>query len=147
MISDWLIHTPREVLAKNWGVQESALAPLKSIPPEGRYIFQTAVPGPLDEDRQKAAQAGRLTKTAFEFRTAQLEPQKKTKMGAVRIVDSSNFPEHVTLKPGGLRELHWHPNADEWQYYLAGNGRMTLFHNRATANTACATRIYRSTIG
>jgi oxalate decarboxylase len=29
---------------------------------------------------------------------------------------------HVTLKPGALRELHWHPNADEWQYYVQGSG-------------------------
>jgi oxalate decarboxylase len=34
-----------------------------------------------------------------------------------------------------LRELHWHPNADEWQYYLQGSGRMTVFFNRATART------------
>jgi oxalate decarboxylase/phosphoglucose isomerase-like protein (cupin superfamily) len=24
----------------------------------------------------------------------------------------------VTLKPGVLHELHWHPNEDEWQYYV-----------------------------
>jgi hypothetical protein len=28
----------------------------------------------------------------------------------------------VTIRPGGLRELHWHPNADEWQYYISGKG-------------------------
>jgi oxalate decarboxylase len=33
----------------------------------------------------------------------------------------------VTFKPCGLRELHWHPNASEWQYYLAGRRRMTVF--------------------
>jgi oxalate decarboxylase len=33
----------------------------------------------------------------------------------------------VMVKPGGMRELHWHPNASEWQYYLAGKGRMTVF--------------------
>jgi len=21
-----------------------------------------------------------------------------------------------------MRELHWHPNASEWQFYLAGKG-------------------------
>ena len=37
--------------------------------------------------------------------------------GTLSIVDSRNFPAAktiaaavVTLKPGGLRELHWHPN-------------------------------------
>ena len=33
----------------------------------------------------------------------------------------------VTVKPGAIRELHWHPNADEWQYYVKGQGRMNLF--------------------
>jgi len=39
----------------------------------------------------------------------------------------------VTVRPGGLRELHWHPNADEWQYYISGQGRMTVV---ATGNRA-----------
>jgi oxalate decarboxylase len=32
-----------------------------------------------------------------------------------------------------MRELHWHPNADEWQYYITGKGRMTVV---ATGNKA-----------
>ena len=143
LISDWVIHTPRGVLAKNWGVPESALAVLNSIPPEGRYIFQAPVPGPLQQDRLSAARAGRTTASAFEFRMKEMSPQKATPSGEVRIVDSRNFPvatniamAHVTLKPGALRELHWHPNADEWQYYVAGKGRMTLFYNKSASRTA-----------
>ena len=75
----------------------------------------------------RAGQAGgrrdRAATTAFHFRMMLMQPQKSSKGGEVRIVDSTNFPAaaniamaHVTLKPGGLRELHWHPNADEWQY-------------------------------
>ena len=62
--------------------------------------------------------------------------------GQVRIVDSSNFPVATTIAaalvevdPGGLRELHWHPNADEWQYYLSGHGRMTVFASSGKART------------
>jgi oxalate decarboxylase len=51
LLSDWIIHTPREVLAKNWGVARDALDPLKSVPAEGRYIFQAPVPGPLEQDK------------------------------------------------------------------------------------------------
>ena len=40
LLSDWMIHTPPEVLAKNWGVAESALDPLKDIPPEGATSFR-----------------------------------------------------------------------------------------------------------
>ncbi|MGE5207231.1 MAG: cupin domain-containing protein, partial [Chlamydiota bacterium] len=30
-------------------------------------------------------------------------------------------------KPGALREMHWHPNADEWQFYISGRSRVTIF--------------------
>ena len=34
-----------------------------------------------------------------------------------------------------MRELHWHPNAVEWQYYLTGTGRMTVFGSGGRART------------
>ena len=55
--------------------------------------------------------------------------------------DSKIFPVSpiaaaiVRLKPKGLRELHWHPNADEWQYYISGKGRMTVFTAGSRART------------
>jgi len=71
-----------------------------------------------------------------------MEPTKTSKGGNVRIVDSHNFPvsKHiaaalVTVKPGGMREMHWHPNASEWQYYIAGKGRMTVFFPVDNART------------
>jgi oxalate decarboxylase len=39
------------------------------------------------------------------------------------------------VKPGGLRELHWHPNADEWQYNVKGTARMTVFSAGGHART------------
>jgi oxalate decarboxylase len=141
LLTDWAIHTPPEVLAKNWGVTNDALDPLKSIPREGRYIFQAPVPPPLGQDKQ-AVSRDRAATTAFDFRMMLMQPQKSSKGGEVRIVDSTNFPAaasiamaHVTLKPGALRELHWHPNADEWQYFIQGAGRMTVFFNRSVART------------
>jgi oxalate decarboxylase len=41
----------------------------------------------------------------------------------------------VTVHPGGVREIHWHPNADEWQYYLKGKARMTVFNPGSNALT------------
>jgi oxalate decarboxylase len=64
------------------------------------------------------------------------------KYGAVRIMDSTLFPAATTIaaalvevEPGGMRELHWHPNADEWQYYIAGQARMTVFASGGAAQT------------
>lgn len=143
LLSDWLIHTPREVVAKNWGVAPAALDPFSAIPTDGLYIFQRPLPPALPQDQDAAAHGRPLTPSVFNFSLNQMTPQKSARLGSVKIVDSSNFKAaaniamaQVTLKPGGLRELHWHPNADEWQYYIKGKGRMTVFFNKSTANTA-----------
>src|ERR671930_1130852 len=51
LITDWFAHTPRDVLAKNFGVDEWAFADIPRDPDHERYIFEGAVPGPVAEDR------------------------------------------------------------------------------------------------
>jgi oxalate decarboxylase len=41
----------------------------------------------------------------------------------------------VTIRPGALREMHWHPNADEWAYWIKGKGRVTAFQTGPKAVT------------
>ena len=41
----------------------------------------------------------------------------------------------MRIKPGGMRELHWHPNADEWQYYIGGPARMSVFGSHGRVRT------------
>jgi oxalate decarboxylase len=130
LLSDSMAHLPPEILAKNFGVAEQAMS---NLPKQELFIFQTAVPGPLDADQKTAAGSLGSSPTDFAFRTMNIPPTKTTKGGEVRIIDSSTFKASttiamamVTVHPGGLRELHWHPNADEWQYYIAGKGRMTV---------------------
>ena len=137
LLSDSMAHLPPEVLSKNFGVAEAAF---KNLPRNELFIFQTALPGSLEADQKAAAGALGKSSENFAFRTMEIPPTKRTKSGEVRIVDSSNFKASaniamamVTLHPGGLRELHWHPNADEWQYYISGKGRMTVV---ATGNKA-----------
>jgi oxalate decarboxylase len=119
LLSDWLAHTPKEILAKNFGVPESAFA---FIPEKDLWIFQADAPGPLAAD--KVVGAGPVPMNLSYHMLAQ-EPIR-TKSGTVRITDSSNFPASKTIaaalvevEPGGMRELHWHPNVDEWQYYIS----------------------------
>jgi oxalate decarboxylase len=121
-------------------VTEGELAGVYQQPPDGHYIFQPPVPGPLEQDRRAAAGTKGPSPLNFSFRVSRMAPTLKTKSGEARIIDSRNFPvantiaaAYVVVKPGGLRELHWHPNADEWQYYLQGQGRMTVFFNLKTA--------------
>ncbi|HXW57091.1 MAG TPA: cupin domain-containing protein [Candidatus Cybelea sp.] len=143
LISDWTRHTPPEVLAKNWGTSEEALRGIYQLPPDGRYIFQAAVPPPLEGDVRAASGSRGASNVAFAFPMSKMSPTRQARFGEVRIIDSRNFPvataiaaAHVIVKPGGLRELHWHQNADEWQYYISGRGRMTVFFNAAKARTA-----------
>jgi hypothetical protein len=41
----------------------------------------------------------------------------------------------VEIDAGGMRELHWHPNTDERQYYISGQGRMIVFASGGKAQT------------
>jgi oxalate decarboxylase len=135
LVTDFLAHIPKEVLAKNFGVPESAFA---NLPKKELYIFQSEVPGPLAADRVVGAGPVPLT---YSHRLMAQEPIR-TKSGCARIVDSSNFPAAemiaaglVEVEPGGMRELHWHPNSDELQYYIEGEGRMTVYASGSAAQT------------
>jgi oxalate decarboxylase len=138
LITDWLAHTPPEVLAKNFNVPESTFA---NVPKKELFIFTRDLPRPLEEEQKQAQEGTGPVPHSFAFYTNQMQPTKVSKGGHVKIIDRNNFPATniaaaiVTLKPGGLRELHWHPNEDEWQYYVQGKGRMTVFSAGAHART------------
>jgi len=139
LISAWVAHTPPEILTKNSNLDRSAIA---RLPKDELYIFPGSLPGSLGQD--KAAIGGKNVESSIQytFKMSTMAPTVKTAGGEVRIVDSHNFPVSksvaaalVTLKPGGIREMHWHPNASEWQFYLAGKGRMTVFMPPTRART------------
>lgn len=135
LLTDWLLHTPRAVLAKNFGVPESTF---DTLPAKPWWIFQAPTPGPLEADRVVGAGPAPIS---FSYNMLAQEAIK-TKSGSVRIVDSKVFPASGTIAaalvevaPGGMREMHWHPDGDEWQYYLEGQGRMTVFASDGNART------------
>jgi oxalate decarboxylase len=141
LVTDWMAHTPPEILAKNFGQPVDAF---KNIPLHNRWIYQSNASAPLlpDVEAQMAAAAGKPP-NPFVFRLGDMQPTRETKSGSVRIADSTNFlvaktvaASMVTIKPGGLREMHWHPNADEWLYILKGSGRATVFNTGPAAITA-----------
>ncbi len=141
LVTDWMAHTPPEILAKNFGQPVDAF---KNIPLHNRWIYQSNASAPPlpDVEAQMAAAAGKPP-NPFVFRLGDMQPTRETKSGSVRIADSTNFlvaktvaASMVTIKPGGLREMHWHPNADEWLYILKGSGRATVFNTGPAAITA-----------
>ena len=136
LITDWFKHIPEEVLGKNFGVPANNFPHLPD--PNQRYIFKSEVPGPLGPDKLMGAKPVPQT---FKHRLMAQDPIR-TKGGTVRIADSSVFPASKTIaaalieiEPGGLRELHWHPNVDEWQYYIEGQARMGVFAAQGAART------------
>ncbi|HMG51547.1 MAG TPA: cupin domain-containing protein, partial [Inquilinus sp.] len=136
LLSDWFKHVPVDVLGKNFGVDPKYFG--HTPDPHERYIFNLPVPGPLAGD--KIAGATQVPQVFSHKMMAQTPI--KTRGGTVRITDSSVFPASKTIaaalveiEPGGMRELHWHPNADEWQYYIEGQARMGVFGAVGSART------------
>ena len=78
---------------------------------------------------------------SYKFSLLDSKPVFESKGGRVRIADASNFKATamaaalVEIKPGGMRELHWHPTSAEWQYYVSGTARMGVFHGEGRHNT------------
>ena len=138
LLTDWFKHTPMNILAKNLGVSEDALAGIPEDPDHQRYIFSGEVPPTIAEDVVRAP-AGKSS-INMTYRLMEQDPIE-VPGGRVRIVDSSNFPAASTIAaalvefdPGTMREMHWH-TSDEWQYYIAGRGQMTVFASGGKART------------
>ncbi|KAF1809245.1 putative oxalate decarboxylase oxdC [Eremomyces bilateralis CBS 781.70] len=135
-IDDWISHTPKSILAKNFGLPESVFG---SVPSPNPYILNATV-----DTRNVTGPAGELKgNSSYVYRSADhpTEPVPG-RGGTLRIVDTKTFPiattlaaTIVTLKPKGLRELHWHPNAEEWLYFHKGEARATVFIGNSNART------------
>jgi oxalate decarboxylase len=127
-ISDWFAHTPKELLAKNFGLPASAF---DGFPADEVYFARGKKP-----PEKAAAPLQRLKSPTQTHKYSLLaqEPHRVYQGGREWRVDSTNFEISKTvagvvldLDPGALRELHWHPTADEWQYVIEGNISVTLF--------------------
>ena len=139
LITDWFNHTPKEVLAKNFGVKESAFDSLPTDIAQTRYMFAGDVPPAIADDAPRFP----VTEPPQSY-TWHMHAQQPTKLpgGQRRITDSRNFTISeriasalVEIEPGAMREMHWHPNADEWVYFLKGKARMTVFASGGKART------------
>lgn len=141
LLSDWLKHTPPEILMQNFGLTAEAIQNL----PKGEplYIFRSDEPSKsLEEEIAEVARHAAKPKMSYTFKASTMKPTKQSEAGHVKVIDSRNFPASdkiasaiVTVKPGCIREMHWHPNGSEWQYWIKGKGRMTVFPGEEKART------------
>ncbi|THH07558.1 hypothetical protein EW145_g3296 [Phellinidium pouzarii] len=134
-LTDWTAHIPKEVLGKNFQINTSAF---DHIPSRELYIFPAAPPP--DDEQAPTSPAGTVP-NPFTYKLSQA-PATPLSGGSIKIFDPTVFEVAntivgalVTVDPGAMRELHWHPTMPEWDYILTGEARMTIFASSATANT------------
>ncbi len=126
-ITDWVDVSPHDMLAKSLGltpadfdsfpkgetyIQSGPVVPVAQAidapwPKESTHKFRL-----LDDARAKRDFDG----GSFNLATVDEWPISTTMSGA-----------RMVIKPGQIKELHWNPNADEFQYYLKGKGQIALF--------------------
>ena len=73
LITDWLAHTPKEVLGKNFGVTESTF---DQTPKNELFIFQADLPDDLKLEQKQAAQGTGVTPRRLDFRTSEMKRPK-----------------------------------------------------------------------
>jgi oxalate decarboxylase len=128
-VTDWIGHTPGRLLSRNLGLPE---ADFDKFPRSEVYFAR----GPVPPDEIPPEHRGAVVSPpeTHKFRMLQQAPHALHTGGREWRIGQDRFPISTTvtgvvldLEPGGLRELHWHPNADEWQYLIHGRVRVSLF--------------------
>ncbi|USW53810.1 Putative rmlC-like cupin domain superfamily, rmlC-like jelly roll protein [Septoria linicola] len=131
LVSELFERNPKSVLAKDLRVDTSAFDNL----PEGQLYILPGTPAPKNISEQNiTGPAGSIPMDrSYSYHFSQQEPYK-VPGGSVKLLDSTTFPiakdfavALFTIKPGAMRELHWHTTSDEWDYFISGQGRLTVY--------------------
>ncbi|KAG5926352.1 hypothetical protein E4U42_003384 [Claviceps africana] len=131
LISEMFARMPREVLSKNLRAPVDAF---RHLPAKSLYIFTGTAP-PKDIKKQSVSgPAGVVSGSgSYTYHWSRQTPHR-TPGGSVKILDPTTFPiaagfsaALVTIEPGAMREMHWHTTSDEWDYFLQGSGRATIY--------------------
>jgi oxalate decarboxylase len=127
-VTDWIGHTPKPLLSKNFGLPEAAF---ETFPREEVYFALGPIP---PDEPAPPLQGWKQPPQTHKYALLARPPHRVFKGGREWRVDSTQFPLARTiagvvldLYPGAIRELHWHPTADEWQYVIEGKVTVTLF--------------------
>jgi oxalate decarboxylase len=136
-VTDWVSHTSPDILARNSGLPASTFA---ALPKKELYIGKGKIASQTPPRNMDAAISSSSSSHKFRMET---DGVKQTFNGGyIKVVSSTEFPIQNTLtalrmniEPGAIRELHWHPNADEWQYVMSGQGRVSIFGSHGRVKT------------
>jgi oxalate decarboxylase len=135
-VTDWIGHAPKSLLSKNFGLPEQTF---DSFPKEEVYFAFGKIP---PDEAAQPLQGLKPPPLTHKYRLLAQPPNRTFEGGKEWRVDSSSFPISKTitgvvleLEPGALRELHWHPTADEWQYVISGSVNVTMFGSHGRYRT------------
>ncbi len=135
-ITDWVDVTPKSMLAKNFGLTQAAFDSF----PKGETYIQAGPVIPVSEARDSPWPKESTHKFSllrdpravrdfdggsFHLATVDEWPISTNMSGGVMVI-----------KPGQMKELHWNPNANEFQYYLKGTGQVAIFGSGGRNRTA-----------
>jgi len=139
LVSELFQRNPKSVLAKDLRVDVSAF---DNIPDSQLYIFP-GTPAPANISAQNSTGPGGVIprEHTYSYHFSQQKPYE-VPGGSVKILDSTSFPAAVdfavalfTIQPGAMRELHWHTVSDEWDYFISGQGRVTVYSAPSSSRT------------
>lgn len=131
LVSELFERNPKSVLAKNFQTDTSAF---DKISKGELYIFE-GTPYPNNtSDYNITGPTGVIPKhNTYSYHLSQ-QPAYEVPGGSLKIIDPQSFPiasnfaaALFTVKPGAMRELHWHTSSDEWNYIISGQGRLTVY--------------------
>ena len=139
-ITDWIAHTPLAWVSQNLGLQPRQV---EQLPKDQVYISRRAPgPGPLAAATPRGAAVPAL-KQSHVF-NLHAQPRRQSPGGSsLQLASAREFPASfnmtgglIHLEPGAMRTLHWHPNADEWQYVIKGSYELSVFASEGKASVS-----------
>lgn len=118
LVSELFLRNPKAVLGKDLRVNQDAF---KNLPQQQLYIFNGKPISSNISTQNSSGPAGAIPKErTYSYHLSQQKPFE-VDGGSVKIIDPLSFPVAsnfaaalFTIKPGAMRELHWHTTSDEW---------------------------------
>lgn len=131
-VTDFVSSMPPEIIAQNLGL---SLEEVAELPQKEVYFAAGVVPDELSVNAAARPEESDIELISLHrYPLHSQQPRIIPGGGLQRLVTRKEFPISTTmagsvleLQPGALREMHWHPNADEWQYFISGQAEMSVF--------------------
>ena len=135
-ITDWMSVTPKDWLAQDFAMPAERFDAF----PEGEVYLQAGTVLPATEALDAPWPKESTHKFALAKNPAAMRPFAG---GSFRLATATQWPVSremcgglISIRPGAMLGLHWHPNSNEWNYVLAGRAEVSLYGARGRGPVA-----------